>query len=401
MLGGVAAGIARAYGLDVTLLRILWVVAAVLWVGIPAYVVAWIAIPADDAPGATDRPRDAGVIAGLVLVGIGMLIVGERLVFRRLHGELVGPVLLVAGGVAILWLRRPGPPGGAAADEPVAAAVPSAEAGETGAAPGTETIGTAAAGPETSGAAAPGTATGAVPATTSAWTQSAPWPTAPPPREVRRRRRERPRPFLTPLTLSLLMIGAGVASGLHATGVVDVDLTSALAVATCVVGAVLVVSAWFGRARGLIAVGLLLVCATAAASVLDVPLRGGVGEEIHRPREAGALPTRYEHAIGHLVVDLRDLALEPGRPLAVRAQLGIGQLEVRVRDDVRVVARGHAGAGALSFFGHHTGGWDHGGEREAGPPDSDRGLDLDLRVGAGEVRVRRFAGDVELVGGSR
>src|SRR5262249_25200242 len=42
VLGGVAAGIARTYGVDVVLVRGIWVIAAVFWVGIPAYVIAWI-----------------------------------------------------------------------------------------------------------------------------------------------------------------------------------------------------------------------------------------------------------------------------------------------------------------------------------------------------------------------
>ena len=46
VLGGVAAGIARTYGIDVSLVRVLWVIAGVFWIGIPAYVVAWIAIRA-------------------------------------------------------------------------------------------------------------------------------------------------------------------------------------------------------------------------------------------------------------------------------------------------------------------------------------------------------------------
>ena len=65
---------------------------------------------------------------------------------------------------------------------------------------------------------------------------------------------------------------------LQALDVVDVNVTVALAVATCVVAAALVLSAWVGRARGLIFLGLLLVGATAVSSAIDVPLRGGFGE---------------------------------------------------------------------------------------------------------------------------
>src|SRR4051794_17230246 len=42
ILGGVCAGVAETYGIDVTLVRVLWVIAGVMWIGVPAYVVAWI-----------------------------------------------------------------------------------------------------------------------------------------------------------------------------------------------------------------------------------------------------------------------------------------------------------------------------------------------------------------------
>jgi phage shock protein C len=49
-LGGVCAGFARYFGLDVTLVRILWIVITI-WplplLGVIAYVVAWIAMPKD------------------------------------------------------------------------------------------------------------------------------------------------------------------------------------------------------------------------------------------------------------------------------------------------------------------------------------------------------------------
>ena len=47
MLAGVCAGIARYFGLDVTLVRVIWAVLAVITggAGILAYLVAWILIP--------------------------------------------------------------------------------------------------------------------------------------------------------------------------------------------------------------------------------------------------------------------------------------------------------------------------------------------------------------------
>src|ERR1700704_1990190 len=80
ILGGVCAGIAETYGLDVTLVRVLWVLAGVLWIGLPAYSVAWIALRPTDGPvERSGRTRDTGMMLGLALVGIGVLIAGNRI----------------------------------------------------------------------------------------------------------------------------------------------------------------------------------------------------------------------------------------------------------------------------------------------------------------------------------
>jgi hypothetical protein len=186
---------------------------------------------------------------------------------------------------------------------------------------------------------------------------------------------------------------------LDAIDVLEVNLTVALAAATGFVGFVLVVSAWFGRARGLIWLGLALALATATASALDVPLRGGIGEARHRPLTVAEVPGRYQLGIGHLVLDLRALALAEPTTI-VRARVGIGQLEVDVPADVRVDVRAHAGAGSLVLFGRETGGWGRD-ERVVAAGTASPTLELDLRVGAGQVVVRRFetTGD-EIVGGT-
>lgn len=63
VLAGVCAAFARALGLDVAVVRILWVLATVwvavgrgsLWTGVVAYLVVWFVLPEDDAPSAVVR----------------------------------------------------------------------------------------------------------------------------------------------------------------------------------------------------------------------------------------------------------------------------------------------------------------------------------------------------------
>jgi Cell wall-active antibiotics response 4TMS YvqF/PspC domain len=379
---------AETYGLDVALVRVLWLIAVFLQIGVPAYIICWIAIPPSSAPrrasGPPRHPETWGtLIAGVIGVTLGSMFLGHM--WRLDHFG--APLLLIGGGVAILLLRRRDDArDNASADEP---SVPVAE--PTTEPPAPESSAGESPSRESPTASTAPTTTATVPAT--AWTQTRSWPTGFDARAQRRasrieRRSRRPRSFLTPLTLSLLLIGAGVACLVQATGAANVNLTGVLALATCVVGAALVAAAFVGRAHTLIFVGLILLAATAVSSSLDVPLRGGIGSRHYDPQELSELHSPYRLGIGDLRIDLRDLPLA-GRTTTVAAELGVGHLVVFVPNSVRVEARGHAGAGSVKLFGFQQGGWPQDDEHAA--PGSGTGvLELDLRVGAGMVDVRRF-----------
>jgi phage shock protein PspC (stress-responsive transcriptional regulator)/predicted membrane protein len=396
MLGGVAAGIAETYGLDVTLVRVLWVIAGVVWIGVPAYIIAWIALePGDGSGERVGRSRDTGMLLGLVLVAIGVIIASNRILPHGFRFDHFGaPLLLIGGGSAILFLRRRGDDEDALddlgdddaenrADESVAIETPNPEPHTAPAYP-------------YAAEAAPGAPAEQSAVPPSAWTQTAQWPAQPSARSRRRasrieRRARRPRSFLTPLTLSVLLIGAGIASLLQATGALDVNLTVVLAIGTCIVGAALVTAAFAGRAHSLIVVGLMLLAATAVSNSLDVPLRGGIGTRHYHPLTLAELQSRYRLGIGEIQLDLRDLPLA-GRTETVDAQVGVGHLSVSVPSSVRVEVQAHAGAGSTMLFGQQDGGWPQDEQRAVvgtGPGV----LRLDLRVGAGQVEVRRFLPD--------
>jgi phage shock protein C len=57
-IAGVCSGFARYFEVDVTLMRVLWIIVALFTgVGFIAYIVAWIAMPKDYAPVATTVPQ--------------------------------------------------------------------------------------------------------------------------------------------------------------------------------------------------------------------------------------------------------------------------------------------------------------------------------------------------------
>ena len=109
MLGGVAAGIARSYGWDPTLVRLAFVVAAVFGIGIPVYVVAWIVIPPEPDDGTAPDTRETGPLVGLVLLGVGVLWLGGRLVPNGDFADVIWPLTLIGGGIAVLVIRSGSP----------------------------------------------------------------------------------------------------------------------------------------------------------------------------------------------------------------------------------------------------------------------------------------------------
>jgi signal transduction histidine kinase len=106
-LGGVAAGIARRYGVDVSLVRLAFVVAAAAGgVGVAAYALGWLLIPAGDSGPARVRIR-TGRAAVEVALGTGLLLVAVLLTFRELgvwfSDAVVWPLVLIAAGGALIW----------------------------------------------------------------------------------------------------------------------------------------------------------------------------------------------------------------------------------------------------------------------------------------------------------
>jgi hypothetical protein len=191
------------------------------------------------------------------------------------------------------------------------------------------------------------------------------------------------------VALSGLLVLVGTAWVLDASDVVDLDLGVVAALALLLVGAALLVSARYGRARGLIALGILLMFVVGVLGLVDVPLRGGIGDPTYHPRTVAAVDRDYSLAIGNLSVDLRDVDFA-GTTRRVHAQLGIGQLNVTVPTGVRVVLDAHAGVGGVTAFGDSS--------HECCPTDVHRvrpgvpgggTLHLDADVGAGHVDITR------------
>src|SRR6185436_2722972 len=111
-IGGVAAGIARRFGVDASLVRLAFVVAtAAGGVGLAAYLLGWLVIPAGDSRPTRVRIR-TGRAAVEVALGTAFLLLAVLLTFRALgiwfSDAIVWPLVLIAGGGALIWRQSMG-----------------------------------------------------------------------------------------------------------------------------------------------------------------------------------------------------------------------------------------------------------------------------------------------------
>ena len=194
------------------------------------------------------------------------------------------------------------------------------------------------------------------------------------------------------LTLSAAAVVAGVLLVLRAAGVDGITAPRVLAAALLVVGAGLLVGTWHGRARWLIAPGVVLALALGATAAVGDTLEDGVGERTWRAADGSS----YALGVGEGVLDLR--TLRGVDDAQVRAEVGVGQLTVLVPEDLVVRITGDVDFGQLTTVELDGDRRDFAGDE---PDDVNATFvvgtsgavtaDIDLEVGMGLIEVRRVA----------
>lgn len=316
-VAGVAGGLARHLDIDPVILRVAFVVLVFFGgAGVIAYGLAWLLLPEDGNPrrplGLDERNR------GIALVGVGVL-AGLALLSDTFGNDFFPwPVAIVIGLVVFLVV------GVLDRDHrvtPTAPPVPHAPDPATGqfvpAAPGTYVA---------------------------------------PPAAYRVPRNPRKRgPILFFFTLALAALGIGVLGILDLAGAPIADPAyPALVVGVC--GVMLVVGAFYGRAGGLILVGLLaslaLLGATAAQDV--------DGGDIRRtPVSAADVPTDLDTGAGEIVLDLRsvsDLAALDGTSIDLESTFGRIEVILPPGLGADIDAEVHGG-GHIALFGSERDGF--------------------------------------------
>lgn len=294
MIAGVCGGLARTLGIDPVVVRVIVAVLGLLGgAGVAAYIIAWILIPDDDG---TNALQDAKV--------------------NRSRGtQILLVVVLAAAALSLLDNAGPGLDGGLGFLIFVLVCVVAWQAfGSDWMSTTSVTHDTSTGGPSVTVDKGPQTVTVQTPAGTTVI-------------------RKEPKSILGRVVWNLLAVAVGGMIALNWAEITDIGPRVMLVVALAIVGLGLMVSAFAGRARGLIALGLVLGL-LALPSGHDVD--GSVGDRTWAPASVAAVPSGgYELGVGSATLDLTPLAASmlPGDRITIDAHINIGELIVVIPDD--------------------------------------------------------------------
>ena len=116
-----------------------------------------------------------------------------------------------------------------------------------------------------------------------------------------------------------------------------------------ILGIGLVVGAWWGRARLLIALGVLVLPLAMTAALINVPVEGGYGEQMFQPQAVAELRPAYRLAAGEIYLDLTEL--DSVEAIALEASVGVGRLVVIVPKNASLTIDARVSGGRLSILG--------------------------------------------------
>jgi phage shock protein PspC (stress-responsive transcriptional regulator) len=350
LLLGVCAGIARVLDTDPVIVRAAWIVIGLFTgpLALIAYVAAAIIVPRDDGRmllggEPPDRRETRLGWAGVVVASILLLASAPNFHGFWIDQPFSSPLLIVAliGGVIVL-----------------ARANAERSRDEKAAAPATMSA------PAQTPADVPGApdAPGAVSASVTEVTEVVPGrvmgsgSAAPPTIEYDvTPPQDPPPPFKAPRGSSIflrvagaIVAGAAIAVVLDASGAIDLRATGvAILLGVGALGAGVTAAVAAGR-RGTgptLALGIVLALAAAGVAAIGPQLDDGVGYRSYRPATAADIQPEYRLGLGYLELDLGDTVLPAGTTTSVKTDLGAGQIELRVPDDVQVQAIGDTSIG--------------------------------------------------------
>lgn len=187
------------------------------------------------------------------------------------------------------------------------------------------------------------------------------------------------------VALGAVVAALGAIWLLEVTDTVDLDTGVWVGVVLVAIGIGVIASPPGGARVLLIVLGLFVAVIGGTLAATNVEFSGGIGEKNESPESVDELEDPYELGIGSLKLDLTELDLD--EDTTVRAQIGIGELAVTVREGRPVSVDVELGVGDIEALDERDDGFDAdvqtSAERGRGPE-----LRLELEGGMGSIKVR-------------
>lgn len=212
-------------------------------------------------------------------------------------------------------------------------------------------------------------------------------------------RPRKPRSPLGVLTLSAAFCVCGVMILLGNLGIASVGIPQIAATGLFVLGAGLLVGAWWGRARLLIPIGILLVPIVALTAFIQFPLRGSVGDTHLTAGNMDEVDDSYEILVGTFSLDLLQVDEFPQRS-QIGFDVAAGRVTIFVPQRVALTVNGRIEWGNATIGHGPEQGEDLRFENELpGAPGAGH-LEINFRGGIASLYVERIS-HRELYGRSR
>lgn len=187
-------------------------------------------------------------------------------------------------------------------------------------------------------------------------------------------------------TVAAVLIGVGVLALLDNAGVLFPDVRHYLALAVALVGTGLLVGSIWGRSRLLIVAGLFLAFMMGIAAIGNTV--EGFTDEVRTfaPTTVGDVSSTYTMDSGTLIVDLTGVDWS-NEEIAIDAELGAGQLEVRLPAGVGATVNARAGVGQVQVFERSSEGLGVARSVTVAGGTGGGTVNVTARVGAGQILV--------------
>jgi hypothetical protein len=203
-------------------------------------------------------------------------------------------------------------------------------------------------------------------------------------------RRRRTRSPLGLFTLAGAFMTLGTAIVLGNLDILTLSVGQLTALAMVVVGAGMLVGAWWGRARWLMLIGVLLIPAVMVTGYIDMPPRGQVGSIYLHATSGSELASRYNLLFGTMTIDMMDMRRLTGTKF-INVNVAAGNVTLYVPEHLNLRVAGHIELGNTTLGSGYQDGEDLSFSRVYEGRRGQGTLDVDVNGGIASLYVERIS----------